>query len=1334
MFNTMKRKMFFRLAVVCVMAASALIACTKDYGSDIKALQDDVDGLRGEVGDLRKMITEDGCVIKEVNPVEGGTEVVLSNGKKFTVLNGAKGDNGKDGTVWKIGDNGNWWSSTEGKPFEDSGMKAQGPKGDTGKSAYEASGFAGSEAEWIASLKGADGKSAYEIAKENDPAVANLSEAEWVKSLKGDKGDDGKNGDYFYPCVNKNDDRGAYKHWVRVDGTTGDETVLDDLWFDDDSVLYAVWDEASQTITFHNVRDAEDGIVEISLAIGLNSIALIPEMWDASLGMPTAQVYAIMPTPWETFKAIYNRSASVPRYMEFFDAQGGWAGIDPKKNLAGMNFLFWCSLYNSYLGINGWTQWYYGYDPEFDVYYYEGEDNGEHYKYPWQDVHTNASEGYTTELTYADFANAVKDCIADMGKRLEKTGDINDNTYFRQTPVSALNLKYRINPAGADISGYKFNMLDRSLQVVYDDYYEQGRKAEGDKRASAVAKLETEMVGKDQLNVTGYINYFKYWADKPDQFWLMVMMSKAANAWDYWDACREVNMVPKWYSNCAAYMSDDIIAHDDAAYTIPNPDGDDPARVPYNHVQRSMRAMREWFEAQGMKYETILALEAARTNAGSEAIVSDYTAVKMDFVTPVWTAYNHRFQGADNITARWRMATTSATFAYYDAMGEELDLTNPYTYENDYLVVGQTYDVPSHMRFADTYYGRLEDLGFEVEYDFYVYEEKNSESHPYNDGKNWADHDDNPCGETETNYGGWDKVTCTKDGKVTVKKDGDNFVSGAIGKYVIITADAKIKNNATDTWYTSSTSGHTTPYYMKENEDGGYDMEYYMNDRQVDEFAGHYVLLIVPDSSKALQVKRVLGTFAYLDLPKSGLTAPAPLKSLRPANATDADWAQALDMDWEGFTNIYNIPESPSSTIQKGYSAVIANDPDMFSITLDNKARTGTKNMKYTFEPKEEFKDKYPELEYTIEWTVTMDWTAVEPILNPDYILYKEDAEGNKIGLEPTDIKPDPVTKYAEPRAPYGTGSFPYVDTVILVKGKRIVEISEHGNPREKWAPQASIRENLYKYGVPLYDIPNVADISMSINYANSGKDESSAKLWVEGSSDHLWSFDLQEIKQLTPFAAGELSRDYVIDIKVKLANSETKVVKAYILRFVCPMYLKIVDTDPNSKAGDIDLYTHLNDCCSDQTVFEICETDSGLTLVTFTYWEDGFGIGHFRRNVTTHAVRTYGRDFYDRIGRAKWHAEGDGTFGGNLSYEEYNGWFYWDNDGNSLREDKFLPYTVQIEIDELATMEAEGLVYVHKSVDSPVDHNMEEPDHPSERRPRGNDIPLPVYETVFED
>jgi len=82
---------------------------------------------------------------------------------------------------------------------------ATGATGATGKSAYDIAkenGFTGTEAEWLASLKGDDGtngtngKSAYDIAKENGFTG---TEAEWLESLKGEKGDDGSASDS--PCV-----------------------------------------------------------------------------------------------------------------------------------------------------------------------------------------------------------------------------------------------------------------------------------------------------------------------------------------------------------------------------------------------------------------------------------------------------------------------------------------------------------------------------------------------------------------------------------------------------------------------------------------------------------------------------------------------------------------------------------------------------------------------------------------------------------------------------------------------------------------------------------------------------------------------------------------------------------------------------------------------------------------------------------------------------------------------------------------------------------------------------------------------------------------------------
>ena len=65
-----------------------------------------------------------------------------------------------------------------------------------GKSAYQlafdADNTIGTEAQWLATLKGADGSSAYQAAKAADNTIG--TEAEWLATLKGA---DGTNGNDF---------------------------------------------------------------------------------------------------------------------------------------------------------------------------------------------------------------------------------------------------------------------------------------------------------------------------------------------------------------------------------------------------------------------------------------------------------------------------------------------------------------------------------------------------------------------------------------------------------------------------------------------------------------------------------------------------------------------------------------------------------------------------------------------------------------------------------------------------------------------------------------------------------------------------------------------------------------------------------------------------------------------------------------------------------------------------------------------------------------------------------------------------------------------------------
>ena len=688
MFNPMKRKMFFRLTAVCLMAVSVLIACTKDYGSDIKQLQDDMSKLDQRVQGVEDAI-RNGAVITDVSPITGGTRVTLSNNKTFDIMNGVDGEDGedgedgKDGTVWKIaGPEGQetWWCDYgDGKGFVDSGMPARGPQG-----------FKGDQ--------GDPGKSAYELAAAKDPAVAAMTEEEWIASLQGKDGEDGLDGIYYVPVVEKTDP--YYGHWKKVDPNTGVATDTDLLWLPE-GTLTAVWDDDAKLLTVHNVEGAEDGIVEISLYNGLSSLAVIPEIWDATIGMPQQTVYSILPSPFEIRR--YFGMDNSTTHMKYWSNTPDHGGVTP----ACLNTYFWCALWHSYLGAKGLTQGT-GYTAAWDV-------NSASFNYWWDDVHV-ADNGTPYEMVYSTLKAAVKDAIANIKDRIELMADTDE--FIRKSPVSALNIKYRVNPAGADISGYQFRMIDRTLEV--------STKADGDNYARVAPKIEVEQAAKDQWNATAYLDFIKYWMDMPTEFLIRLYATKVPQAWFYWG---------QW---------------DGQVPGVPNPNvpNFDPA-VRYldlwfqgingGNMATSTNLMKAWQEANGITYKTVVALEASKNGRGAEAVVSDYTNVKMEFVYPIWTAYNRRYRYNEGMTSQWHLAPSLLNLR--DGGG---------TFENDYLVEGETYDVASHMRFADCYWGRLEDLGFTVKYDYYVYEAKNTES-DHGVWEHWDDvnYDENVCGETQ---------------------------------------------------------------------------------------------------------------------------------------------------------------------------------------------------------------------------------------------------------------------------------------------------------------------------------------------------------------------------------------------------------------------------------------------------------------------------------------------------------------------------------------------------------------------------------------------------------
>lgn len=922
------KKYFLKIVTVAVMAAGFLASCTQDFGASFEALSERVNELQETVNGLQSSI-DNGLVITSVEPVDGGIHIVLSDKREFTIKNGADGENGKDGTVWKIGDNGNWWSSTDGAAFVDTNMPSRGAQGDPG----------------LTGPTGPDGKSAYEVAKANGYTG---TEAEWLASLKGEKGDKGTNGDYYYPCTDK--DSKNYGKWIKVNGETGAEVVTDEEWLPEGTVT-AVWNAQEQTLTLHNVEGASNGVVNINIARTLKSIAVIPEQLLFGFQYPIADAYAILSE---------NEEADVP--------------------------------------------------------------------------------------------------------------------------VSAFNIKYRVNPAGADMSEYQYHMLDRAVVVT---------KATNDKRDNIVPVVEVEYDGVDELNVKGYVDYAKYW-----------------------DSFGDENVV----------------------------------RAP-----------------QEKRTVAIVALEAAKDDNGKEAVVSDYAAIRMDYVMPFWTAYSRYYP--DVPVAEWKDAPCVYNNWYAIEGGDKVRYR-----ENDALQVSAAYDAAKHMRFADAWAGTLEALGFDVRYSYEVYK-----------------------GEDGTGFGASEMIECTKGGIVTVKEAyrTGNGLAGAVGRYAMITAKAEVYNRATEKWFNAGEA--------------------------------QYTFIIVPNSTEAVNVTYNLGKFNYSKL-ASEATAPMSVA------------LQALSMNADGFTNIYTNELQATSTTPAGFEWVYDN---AFNVEITPKAKIGKDSVTFSFVPDSE---EYPVLNYTIAYEVVFD--VVAPILNPDYVLYENDA---RTILTETVITPDPK-----------------VDSMVTVKGKEV---------DGAFALQSSIKEHILDYGQYLTpNNPNIEKLSMSINFAKSNKPEGSAEIF--SNSDETDRYTLQEIRLLSPFGADETYKDYVIDMNITLANGEEYMIKQYIVRFTKPF--RIV-------ASGVVLETHKKDKCYASANYQIVDEKSGEVLYDSV-------TGEFSGT----ALEYYPGIFEDGgMSTPKWTLFADSSFGGRLVCDKAAGEFSWENQGGDLQVDKHASYEVTVTFEGVATVVGKGDITV---------------------------------------
>ncbi len=282
-------KKIFRFAIVCAVAGAALLTgCTKDFTSDI-------DNLKTELGEVKKLAKaakdaiDAGAVITKVEDVAEGVKVTLSDGKTFTVKNGAAG---KDATIWTIGSDGYWYENgtkTDKKAVGTDGKNGtEWTIGDDGywykngtKTSVKATGADGKNGtEWTIGPDGywyKDGAKTDVKAKGEDGA-----------SGSGTPGATGATGNYWKPDVDNN----QWVEYTSEDVATG-KTMAPLYTTGPASGVTAIWDDEKGTLEFANVEGKADGKLKIDLTTKLKSLAFVPEYIFDGLGLINATaVYA----------------------------------------------------------------------------------------------------------------------------------------------------------------------------------------------------------------------------------------------------------------------------------------------------------------------------------------------------------------------------------------------------------------------------------------------------------------------------------------------------------------------------------------------------------------------------------------------------------------------------------------------------------------------------------------------------------------------------------------------------------------------------------------------------------------------------------------------------------------------------------------------------------------------------------------------------------------------------------------------------------------------------------------------------------------------------------
>lgn len=211
----MKKKFYGALVLGSVLLAGGMVSCS-DYDDDIDSLNNRVTAVEQTVKELQDKINA-GAVITDVQTVENGVKVTLSDGSSFTLVNGK---DGSAGSVVTMGSDGYWYID---------GQKTENPwKGEKGD--------------------------------------------------KGDQGDPGTSGTtapskYYVP----NEDGYWYVVNVAADGTESAPEKTDSKWAPE-GMMTAAWDTQNEVLLVSGVKDHE-GVLRIDLGTKLKGLVFTPSLY-----------------------------------------------------------------------------------------------------------------------------------------------------------------------------------------------------------------------------------------------------------------------------------------------------------------------------------------------------------------------------------------------------------------------------------------------------------------------------------------------------------------------------------------------------------------------------------------------------------------------------------------------------------------------------------------------------------------------------------------------------------------------------------------------------------------------------------------------------------------------------------------------------------------------------------------------------------------------------------------------------------------------------------------------------------------------------------------------